>query len=105
MSKTITVRADFRDTIINLSEITRIEALADYVIIRTKTDKIVTVSTMKGILSRLPEKFIRTHRSHIVNSAKIKSANYKAVILPGKVVVPVGRAFWKELRDKLRTAA
>ena len=70
----IFVKADKRLIKVNFSEILYIEGLKDYVIIRTDQNKIITLQTMKSLEEKLPStKFIRVHRSFIVNLNRINA--------------------------------
>jgi len=64
----ILIKANYQLVPVNLDEILFIKALSDYVIIKTTTGKYITLSTMKDMVSSLPENiFVRSHRSFIVN--------------------------------------
>lgn len=50
------------------------EAMMNYVMLYTNTKKMMVYITMKGLEEQLPaERFIKVHKSFIVNSSKIKS--------------------------------
>lgn len=93
--------------IIPVSEITHIMAEGDYVMIFTKNGKFLKDKTMKYFESRLDEtKFIRIHRSSIVNIDDIQrielfeKENY-IVILKGGVTLKTSSAGYKLLKEKL----
>jgi DNA-binding LytR/AlgR family response regulator len=55
-------------------ELLYVEAMANYVVLFTTTDKLIVYLTIKGILEKLPAaQFIQVHKSYIVNSGRIKS--------------------------------
>ena len=80
--KEIYVRSESKLVRINLEDILFVEALADYVIIKTNAKQYIVHYTMKGIESRLPVKyFARTHRSYIVNLDKIEALEDNSVLI------------------------
>lgn len=87
---------------IPLADTLWIEALGDYVTINMDNGKKHTVlTTMKTIESKLPvEKFIRVHRSYIVNLEKISNFDGNMLVV-GKKLVPIGKSYKKMLMDRL----
>ncbi len=99
--KDIYVKTDAKIVKINLDEILFIEALADYIIIKTADTRYIVHSTMKGIESRLPKKsFIRVHRSYIVNLDKIESLQDMTIVI-GEKFIPIGASYKTNLFDRL----
>ncbi len=89
----IFVRSDSKQVKIKLADILYIEALADYIIIITESNRFIVHSTMKGIEKRLPETtFSRVHRSYIINQDKIDSLEDMTVII-NKKVIPIGASY------------
>jgi two-component system, LytTR family, response regulator len=80
-------------------EILYIESLKDYVRIHTKDKKLVTKFQI-GELDRLlnENKFIRIHKSYIVNSDKISAYNANEIEME-TTKLPIGRTY-KELVEK-----
>lgn len=99
----IFVRADYKLNRIRVMDIYFIEAKKDYVTINT-SDNVYTVhSTMRDIMSALPDShFIRIHRSYIVNIDRIFSIKYPDLMIENKMkILPVGGLYRKDLFDKL----
>lgn len=69
-----------------LRDILYIEALADYVLIHTKDQQYVFLSTMKALIQRLPSYFVRIHRSYIINCRNIDYIEDTAVVINRKVL-------------------
>jgi DNA-binding LytR/AlgR family response regulator len=88
------VKADYSLIKVDVSEISYIEGLDDYLKIHFINKKtIVTRMTMKAILESLPEKeFIRVHRSFIVPLDKIKSVRNKTIFIDS-AEIPIGNSF------------
>lgn len=78
-----------------------VEALENYVIFNTFTDKYTIHFTMKAIEQRLPgNKFTRVHRSYIVNTSCINIIEDNSVIInteDGAKSIPIGKSY----KDKL----
>jgi DNA-binding LytR/AlgR family response regulator len=86
---------------IKYNDILWVEALENYVVINTTTDKFTIHFTMKSIENQLPVvKFKRVHRSFIVNVSRITSIEDNSVIIKmndNKKIIPIGKSY----RDKL----
>ena len=86
---------------IKYNDILWVEALENYVVINTTTDKFTIHFTMKPIENQLPMvKFKRVHRSFIVNVSRITSIEDNSVVIKmtdSKKVIPIGKSY----RDKL----
>ena len=86
---------------IRLNEIHWIEALGDYVAINLTSGKKVTVlSTMKSMEAKLPDSFVRIHRSFIIPVEQIEEIEDNTVVL-GDKLLPISKrykeGFMKEL--------
>ncbi len=66
---------------VNYNEILFVEAMENYVSIRTKQGQFVIHTTMKELEKKLPNIFKRTHKSYIVNSKYIKKIDDTTVFL------------------------
>lgn len=99
----IYVKSNSRLLKVNNDEIQYIEALKDYVVIHTLSDKFTIHSTMKDIANKLPEdEFQRIHRSYIVNLKKIKAIEMPNLILEhDDTKLPVGGSYKDGLFDKI----
>lgn len=86
---------------IKYDDILWIEALENYVVLNTFKDKYTIHFTMKSIADKMPtDKFMRIHRSFIVNFSKIKVIEDNSVVIKtdsGTKVIPIGKSY----RDKL----
>lgn len=86
---------------IKYNDILWVEALENYVVINTTTEKFTIHFTMKSIENQLPVvRFKRVHRSFIVNVNRITSIEDNSVVIKmneGKKIIPIGKSY----RDKL----
>ncbi|MCG3166049.1 MAG: hypothetical protein POELPBGB_01825 [Bacteroidia bacterium] len=101
------IKANYQLIQLKTDDILFIKALADYVIIKTTTGKYITLSTMKEMCDALPkDKFIRTHRSFIVNMNKIHLIKGSSITITDNNVqftVPIGRVYKKALKATLNS--
>ncbi|MBP6447071.1 MAG: LytTR family DNA-binding domain-containing protein [Saprospiraceae bacterium] len=91
---TIFVNSEYSIVKVSISTITYVESMKDYVKIYTTTSSkaIITKSTLKGIEERLPDKkFMKVHKSFIVNLDMIDSVRNQNIII-GSSVIPVSDA-------------
>lgn len=97
------VKVDSQLVGLEIDDIVMVEAMADYVRIYTEEKRYTVYSSMKGISARLPEdKFMRVHRSYIVNLNRIDALEDNTLILGGNLV-PVGVTYQKDLLARLNT--
>ncbi|MCS7005470.1 MAG: LytTR family DNA-binding domain-containing protein [Cytophagales bacterium] len=98
----IYVKSDGKIIRIKLKDILFVEALSDYVIIHTNTDKKHIVhSTMKAMEAKLSSNdFVRVHRSFIVNASKIDQIEDMNITIQKKTV-PVGASYKNALMERL----
>ena len=85
------IKSEYKIRRINFSEINYIEGLGDYVKIFLTNEKkpVLSLSTLKALEARLPEdRFMRVHRSFIVNLEKVKVIDRNRIVF-GEVRVPV----------------
>ena len=83
------------------SDILFVEATGDYVVIQSTSGKYITHCTMNEVESKFnPEKFVRVHRSYIVNFGKINNIQ-ENVLSIGDEVIPIGRTYKQVLMDKI----
>ena len=84
-------------------EIVYIESLADYIKLHTIDKREITSKEKISFLEeKLPESFIRIHRSFIVNRKKITGFNNNEVEI-GAMVLPIGRSYKQQGLMKLKT--
>jgi len=89
------LKADGKLEKVLFEEILFIEGMENYVVVHMQDRKIITHSTIKAILEKLPAgNFIQTHKSFIVSLKKIESIAGNILHIK-KNKVPVGRT-WRE---------
>jgi len=86
---------------IPFADIIYIEALGDYVHIVANNKKTIVYATMKSIESKFPSnKFIRVHRSFIVNLDKIGAIEDNNILI-GDKYIPIGATYMKSVLQLL----
>ena len=91
-SKIINIKSDKRFFRIPADEILFIEGLGNYVIYHTVDQKLISYTSLKDALDKLPSNFIRIHKSYVVNRYQIKSYDPESVEI-NKTFIPVGKSF------------
>ena len=97
----IYVKSDYKLIQISLKDILYIEGLKDYVKIHLEGESrpILSLTSLKALEEKLPtDRFIRVHRSYIVQKQKIKVID-KACIVFGKEYIPVSESYKQELQN------
>lgn len=88
----IYVKSERKNLKILFNEILFIESLKDYIQIHTTNKTIITQVPISDIERRLPEKFLRVHRSFIVAKDKITAYTQHDLEI-GKHQIPIGRSY------------
>ncbi len=100
-SKTIFIKTDSKLVQVNTEDILWVEALGNYVMIKTSDKKYTVHNTMKEMESKLPSNnFIRVHRSFIVRLDKIESIEDNIAVISNKLI-SIGGAYKDELNKRL----
>lgn len=100
----IFVKSNLKKRKVFLNELKYIEALGDYVKLVTDHESLVVLSTMKSFATLLPQdRFMRIHKSYIVNLEKVERYNSKAVEIEGELL-PLSRNKKVELVEALSSS-
>jgi DNA-binding LytR/AlgR family response regulator len=97
------VKSDYKLIRIELSEIKYIESMHEYVRIHRINDKpLMTLLSMKSIEEQLPsERFMRVHRSFIVNKERIKVIDRNRIVFDNNTYIPVGDQYKARFQEFL----
>jgi DNA-binding LytR/AlgR family response regulator len=98
------VKVDGRHVRLSLDDILYIESIGDYVVFHTeKKEKFIVHSTLKNIDAKIDNsKFLKVHRSYIVNLSKIVDIEETNLVIKDKVI-PISRAHKPVLMNHLKT--
>ena len=106
----IYVKSDYKIVRIDIEQIRYIEAMSEYLRISCegKDKPVIVLLSMKKIEEHLPSnKFMRIHRSFIINLDKIIEVKKNHVVMAGDVSLPIGDnykdAFINYLNSKILT--
>jgi len=88
---------------INIPAISYIASSLNYVDIHLDGHKVLAYMAITEILEELPaDTFIRIHKSYVVNLDHVQAVAYSHVKLRDQTLLPVGRAFRNDFREKIR---
>lgn len=104
--ESISIRADHKTTIVKYQNIIYIESAGEYIRLHLSDGtKIVTLFRLKNMESTLPsDRFIRVHRSYIINIDHITGYTKGRVFLTGEEYVPIGENYkesFAEIAERL----
>lgn len=97
------LKSDYKIKRIDYQSILYIEGYKEYVrVYTTESDKpVLSLSSLKVLESRLPqERFMRIHRSFIVNLSKVKTIDRSRIVF-GKAYIPVGDQYREKFQHYL----
>ena len=101
----IFLKTDYRIVKVSISDIRYVEAMSEYlkVWIEGETKPIITLLSMKKMEERLPDEFMRIHRSYIINLTKIQEVNKNRVIMDAETYLPIGDNYKEAFQAYLDT--
>ncbi len=83
---------------LSIHDILYLEAMKDYTRIRTATNQYLVLTTLSGIMEKLPaDLFVRIHRSYAVNCKKVDIVEKSKVSIQSQVL-PVGKLYKNALK-------
>ena len=97
------LKSEYKIRRINFNEIKYIEGLKDYVkvYLQNEPKPILSLNSLKALEAKLPpEKFMRVHRSYIVNLEKIDTIERSRIVF-GKTYIPVSDQYKEKFQDFL----
>ena len=100
----IYVKSDYKIVRIDIEQICYIEAMSEYLRISCegRTNPVIVLLSMKKIEEFLPSsKFMRIHRSFIINLDKISEVKKNHIMLEGDVSLPIGDNYKDAFNDYL----
>jgi len=100
--ESLMIKSEHKKHKVFIKDIKWIEALGDYIKLVVEGDSFVILSTMKDFEKKLPEdKFLRIHKSYIVNLDKIERYSSRTVEI-GESKIPLSRNQKGNLVDALK---
>jgi len=102
-SEFLFIKSEYKIRRINFNDIRYIEGLKDYVKVYlvSETQPLLSLSSLKSLEEKLPKtKFMRIHRSFIVNLEKIETIERSRIVF-GKVYIPVSDQYKEQFQEYL----
>lgn len=96
----IIVRVDRQNKPIDLDDLMVIESLADYVKLHLTRESVITKEKISQLQEKLPDYFIRVHRSFIVNKNHIDTYSKEELTI-GQMTIKISRTYKKEAIEAL----
>ena len=102
---TIFLKTEYRIVKVSISDIRYVEAMSEYlkVYLESEAKPIITLLSMKKMEERLPDYFMRIHRSYIINLTKIQEVNKNRVIMDSDTYLPIGDMYKETFQKYLDT--
>ncbi len=102
---TIFLKTEYRIVKVSISDIRYVEAMSEYlkVWLSSEPKPIITLLSMKKMEERLPDTFMRVHRSYIINLTKIQEVNKNRVIMDADTYLPIGDNYKEAFQAYLDT--
>jgi DNA-binding LytR/AlgR family response regulator len=101
----IFLKTDYRIVKVKLSDIRYIEGMSEYlkVWVDNEPKPIITLLSMKKMEERLPDCFMRIHRSYIIHLDKIQEVNKNRVIMDADTYLPIGDLYRETFQNYLNS--
>ena len=97
----IILKADHKFHKVFHHDILYIEGLKEYVTFYTTDKKIIVLESLKKLEETLPStKFMRIHKSYLINTGKVKTL-YGNQVLIGEKYLPIGKSYAEEVKGRL----
>jgi DNA-binding LytR/AlgR family response regulator len=102
---TIFLKTEYRIVKVSISNIRYIEGMSEYLKVHVEGESkpIITLLSMKKIEERLPDYFMRIHRSYIVNLKMIQEVNKNRIIMDKETFLPIGDMYKDTFQHYLDT--
>ena len=102
---TIFLKTEYRIVKVAIGDIRFVEAMSEYLKVHVEGENkpIITLLSMKKMEERLPDNFMRIHRSYIVNLKKIQEVNKNRIIMDKDTYLPIGDMYKDTFQQYLDT--
>ena len=92
------LKTDHRVVRISISDIRYVEGMSEYLKIHIEGQRpLIVLLSMKKMEERLPEHFLRIHRSYIVNMRKVREVTKNRIVMDADTFLPVGDIYKESL--------
>ena len=99
------LKTDCRIVKVSIPNIRYVEAMSEYlkVWLDSQPKPVITLLSMKKMEERLPDTFMRIHRSYIVNLNKIIEVNKNRVFMDAQTALPIGDLYKETFQAYVNT--
>ncbi|WP_109301055.1 LytTR family DNA-binding domain-containing protein [Aquimarina sp. AU474] len=98
--KSIFIKSDKKILKLNFDDIFYVEAYGNYIKIYTD-NMVLTPQTLSDFLSKIPDSFLRIHKSFVINFDHLKLIDGNQIILQNETKLPIGKSYRKDVLDKI----
>ncbi len=97
------IKSEYKIIRINLADVKYIEGMREYVRIHLLNAKpVMSLLSMKSIEQKLPQnRFMRVHRSYIVNLKQVSIVERNRIVFDGDVYIPVSEQYKEKFQEYL----
>ncbi|MDC1161981.1 LytTR family DNA-binding domain-containing protein [Tenacibaculum sp.] len=99
-AKSIFVKSDKKIVKVNFEAISHVEAYGNYVKIFTEK-MTLTSQTLTELLEKLPDNFLRIHKSFLINFDFLKLIDGNQIVLQNELKLPIGKSYRKDVLKKI----
>ncbi|MFP2994781.1 LytTR family DNA-binding domain-containing protein [Spongiivirga sp. MCCC 1A20706] len=100
VNKSIFVKSDKKIIKLDYDAITHIEAYGNYIKIYAE-NKVLAPQTLSDFLLKLPDNFLRIHKSYAINFDQLKLIDGNQVVLQNDSKLPIGKSYRKAVLDRI----
>jgi len=94
------VKSDKKMIKVAFDDINYIEAYGNYIKIYAN-ERILTSNTLTDFLKKLPDQFLRIHKSYVINFNRLQLIDGNQIILRGEIKLPIGKSYKKSLLERI----
>lgn len=97
------IKSEYKIVRINIGDIKYIEGMREYVRFHLLNEKpLMSLLSMKSVEEKLPDdRFMRVHRSYIVNLGQVSVVERNRIVFDGKVYIPVSEQYKEKFQQYL----
>ncbi len=97
---TLFVKSDKKIMKVTLDDVHYVEAYGNYIKIFTD-QMILTPQTLSDFLEKLPNHFVRIHKSYVINFQQLKLIDGNQIVLYNDTKLPIGKSYRKDVLDRI----